>query len=105
MMAEFEDAEQLLEAAHKAHAAGYTRMDAYSPLPVEGLSEAVGFEGTQLPLIVLIGGILGGIGGFALQYWINVIDFPLNVGGKPLNSWPSFVPITFETTVLCAGLA
>jgi len=103
-MARFQSPEQLLEAALKARDAGYSRLDAYSTLPIEGLSEAVGLESTRLPLIVLISGILGGIGGFALQYWISVIDFPLNVGGRPFNSWPSFVPIMFETTVLCAAL-
>ncbi|MBI2816895.1 MAG: DUF3341 domain-containing protein [Acidobacteria bacterium] len=104
-MAEFEEAGELLVAAHKAREAGFTRLDAYSPLPIEGLSEAVGFESTRLPLIVLIGGIVGAIGGFALQYYIHVIEYPQNIGGRPFNSWPSFVPITFETTVLCAALA
>jgi hypothetical protein len=80
-------------------------MDAYSPFPIEGLAEVIGFKRTQLPLIVLIGGILGGIGGFYLQYWTSVIDYPLIVGGKPYNSWPAFIPVTFETTILGAALA
>jgi hypothetical protein len=104
LMAEFDTPEALLEAAQRAYDAGYRRMDAYSPFPVDGLAEAVGFRHTRLPLIVLIGGILGGIGGFWLQYWISVIDYPLNVGGKPYNSWPAFIPVTFETTVLAAAL-
>jgi hypothetical protein len=80
-------------------------MDAYSPFPIEGLAEVIGCKRTQLPLIVLIGGILGGIAGFYLQYWISVIDYPLIVGGKPYNSWPAFIPVTFETTILGAALA
>jgi hypothetical protein len=104
LMAEFDTPEALREAAQRTHDAGYRRMDAYSPFPVDGLAEAVGFRHTRLPLIVLIGGILGGVGGFLLQYWISVIDYPLNVGGKPYNSWPAFIPVTFETTVLAAAL-
>lgn len=80
-------------------------MDAYSPFPVEGLAEAIGFRRSRLPLIVLIGGIIGCVGGFYLQYWISVLDYPINVGGRPLNSWPSFIPVTFELTILAAALA
>ena len=105
VMAEFDNPEILSAAAERAHAAGYRRMDAYSPFPIEGLAEVIGFKRTQLPLIVLIGGILGGIGGFYLQYWTSVIDYPLIVGGKPYNSWPAFIPVTFETTILGAALA
>ena len=79
-------------------------MDAYSPFPVEGLAEAIGFHHTRVPLIVLIGGILGCVGGFFLQYWVAVIDYPINIGGRPLNSWPSFIPVTFELTILLAAL-
>ena len=105
VMAEFDNPDMLCAAAERAHAAGYRRMDAYSPFPIEGLAEVIGFKRTQLPLIVLIGGLLGGIGGFYLQYWISVIDYPMIIGGKPYNSWPAFIPVTFETTILGAALA
>jgi Protein of unknown function (DUF3341) len=104
LMAEFTDPEALLAATRRAFADGYRHMDAYSPLPIEGLAEALGFYKTRVPLIVLIGGIVGCVGGFYLQYWIAVIDYPINVGGRPLNSWPSFIPVTFELTVLLAAL-
>jgi hypothetical protein len=104
LMAEFATPEALVAAGRRAYAEGYRRMDAYSPFPVEGLAEAIGFRRNLLPLLVLIGGFLGCAGGFSLQYWISVIDYPLNVGGRPLNSWPSFIPVTFELTVLMAAL-
>jgi len=104
LMAEFDTPEDLLAAAKRAHAQGYRRMDAYTPFPVEGLSDAIGFHHTWLPLLVLIAGILGAIVGFASQYYATVIDYPLNVGGRPLNSWPSYIPITFEVTILFAAL-
>jgi hypothetical protein len=104
IMAEFDTPETLLEAAQRAYEAGYRRMDAYSPFPVDGLAEAIGFHKTRLPLLVLIGGIVGCVGGFYLQYWTAVIDYPLNIGGRPLNSWPMFIPVTFELTILVAGL-
>lgn len=105
IMAEFDNPSDLVAAARATYAAGYRRINGYSPYPIEELSEAIGFTRTSLPLIVLIGGILGGLGGFFMQYWTEVIDYPLNVGGKPYNSWPAFIPITFETTVLCAAFA
>jgi Protein of unknown function (DUF3341) len=105
LMAEFDSPEALLEASRRAFAEGFRRMDAYSPFPVDGLAEAIGFPRTRVPLIVLIGGIVGCIGGFWLQYWVSVIDYPINIGGRPLNSWPSFIPVTFELTILLAALA
>ena len=105
IMAEFDNPSDLVVAARQTYEAGYRRINGYSPYPIEELTEAIGFTRTTLPLIVLIGGILGGLGGFFMQYWIAVHDYPLNVGGKPLNSWPAFIPITFETTVLCAAFA
>jgi hypothetical protein len=104
LMAEFDGPEDLLEAARRTYAEGYRRLDAYSPFPVHGLAEAIGFQRTRLPLIVLCGGIAGGIGGYLLQYWISAIDYPLNIGGRPLHSWPAFVPVAFELTVLVAAL-
>jgi hypothetical protein len=105
LLAEFESEEDLLLAARQAFQAGYRRLDAFSPLPIEGLAEAVGFEKTQLPLVTLIGGVCGGLAGYGLQYYINVINFPLNIGGRPFHSWPAFIPVTFELTVLGAALA
>ncbi len=105
LLAEFHSAEELVEASKLAHQEGYRKLDAFSPFPVEGLSEAIGFHGTRLPIIVLCGGILGCCGGFFLQWWPNVIGYPLNIGGKPYDSWPAFIPITFEMTILFAALS
>lgn len=105
LMAEFGSAEALLAAARRAHAAGYRRVEGYSPFPVEGLAEAIGFEKTRVPLATLVGAIAGGLGGFFLQWYSAVVDYPVNVGGRPLDSWPEFIPVTFETTVLFAALA
>lgn len=104
LMAEFETPTDLVRACKAAYAEGYRDMDAYSPFPIEEASEAIGFHKSAVPLITLIGGILGGTSGFALQYWINVIAYPLNIGGKPYNSWPAFIVPTFEMTILFAGL-
>ena len=104
LMAEFDDVQQLVEAARRTREAGYRRYDAYTPIPVEELAEVMHAHDTRLPGLVLIGGILGGIGGYALQYWTSVIDYPINVGGRPLHSWPAFIPPTFETTILGAAL-
>jgi hypothetical protein len=105
LLAEFVEAENLVAAARRVHEAGYRRVECYSPLPVEGLAEAIGFHRSRMPLVVLIGGIVGGLAGFALQYYTTVVAYPLNIGGRPLFSWPSFVPVVFEMTVLFAALS
>src|SRR3954470_21348270 len=104
-LAEYKSPEALIEASQKAYARGYRRLDAFSPFPVEGLAEAIGFHRNRMPLIVLIGGILGGGGAYSMMYFSAVLNYPINVGGKPLHSWPAFIPITFELTVLAAALA
>ena len=104
LMAEFEEPTALVHAARGAHEEGYRKMDAYSPFPIEELTDAIGFNHTKLPLIVLIGGILGCLGGFALCYWVSTTAYPLNIAGRPLNSWPAFIPVTFECTILLAAL-
>ena len=106
IMAEFGDPTAVVVAARRANEAGYRKMDAYTPFPIEELAEALGYRSRgRLPKIVLLGGITGALGGFFLQYWCSVIAYPINIGGRPLNSWPSFIPITFETTVLLAALS
>jgi hypothetical protein len=103
-MGEFETPEQLLAAARKTREAGYKHVDAYTPFPIEGLAEAIGFRWTAVPLLTLIGGVGGGLTGFGLQYWCSAITYPLNIAGRPLNSWPAFIPVTFELTVLGASI-
>jgi hypothetical protein len=104
-MAEFEDPQALVAATSQARREGYRRMDAYSPFPIEELHEALGSPPSRLPLVVLVGGVFGCIGGYGLQYWAASIAYPLNIAGKPFNSWPMFIPITFECTILAASLA
>jgi hypothetical protein len=104
LMAEFDSAAALVDAAKLTHDSGYKKIDAYSPFPIEELSEVIGFHDRRLPLIVLCGGIIGCLAGFFFQYWTTVVDYPVNIGGRPLFSWPSFIPVTFETTVLGASL-
>jgi hypothetical protein len=105
LLAEFETPELLVEAAQRARQAGYRKLDAYTPFPVEGLAEALGYHRTGMPLVMFIGGMLGCIGGFGLQYWCAVVAYPIDVGGRPLNSWPSWIPVTFELTILISALA
>jgi len=104
LMAEFDSAEALLRAAERTHAAGYTKKDAFSPFPIHGLAETLGFRERSVAPIVLAGGLTGLTAGWGLEYWTSVIDYPLNVGGRPLHSWPAFIPPAFETTILGAAL-
>ena len=104
LMAEFGDPTTLVQAARRARAEGYRRMDAFSPFPIHELFDALDAHDRRLPLAVLGGGIAGMLGGFGLCYWTSVIAYPLNIGGRPFNSWPSFIPVTFETTILVAAI-
>lgn len=104
LLAEYADQHELLAAVRRARAEGYTAMEAYAPMPVEEVAHAIGHK-NRLPLIVLVGGALGAVAGFALQYWASVHAYPINVGGRPLNSWPAFIVVTFELAILFAALA
>ena len=103
LMAEFERPEDLRRAVRTVREQGYRRLDAYTPLPIDGLAEEMGVHFSWLPLIVLVSGIIGGAGGFLMQYYASVISYPIDIGGRPLNSWPAFIPVTFELTVLGAS--
>src|SRR3954466_2167371 len=105
IMAEFERHDQVLEAARHAYAQGYRQMDAYTPFPVEGLAEELGYHSTAVPLITIIGGVVGGLGAYFMQWYAMRILYPFNIGERPRNSWPMFIPITFELTVLIAALS
>lgn len=105
LLAEFDDVNDAIAAAQSAYAAGYRKMDAYAPFPVEELSEAIGFHKNGVALVCLVGGLLGCTGAFILQWWINTISYPVNIGGRPMNSWPSFIIVTFEMTILFSGLS
>jgi hypothetical protein len=105
LLAEYDNVPGLVSAAERAHQQGYRRMDTYSPFPIEPAAEAIGFHKNRVALAVLIGGLLGGIGGYSLEYWVSVLAYPINVGGKPWHSWPAFIPVTFECTVLGASIA
>ncbi len=105
LMAEFETPEAILAATRRAHEAGYRDMDAYTPYPVEGLATELGMPTTSVPFVVLVAGLVGAAAGFFMQYWSLAVDYPFNVGGRPHNSWPVFIPITFEVMVLVASFA
>src|SRR5438876_11657695 len=103
LVAEFGTDAELLRAAEKAYERGHRRMDGYAPFPIEGLAAALGKK-NRLPLLVLLGGIVGGSSGYFMEWFANVISYPINIGGRPLHSWPAFIPIAFELTVLGASL-
>jgi hypothetical protein len=103
LMAEFETAEELLDATKRTWQAGYREMDAYTPYPVEGLPRALGQTGTDVPFVVLLAGIVGACAGFFMQYWSMAVDYPFNIGGRPTNSWPVFIPVAFEMMILVAS--
>lgn len=105
LMAEFDNPSSLVAAARRTYEEGYRMINGYSPYPIEELSEAIGFSHTRLPLLVFMGGVIGCISGYLMQYYMEVIDYPINVGGRPFHSWPAFIPITFEMTVLFAAFA
>lgn len=105
LLAEFDSVDSVISAAHKVYGAGYRKIDAYSPFPLEELSEAIGFEKNGVALVCLVGGLLGCTAAYILQYWINTIAYPVNVAGRPLHSWPSFIIVTFEMTILFSGLS
>jgi hypothetical protein len=105
LMAEFDDVNDAITAAHRVYGAGYRKIDAYSPFPVEELSEAIGFHKNGVALVCLVGGLLGCTGAYVLQWWINTISYPINIGGRPFHSWPSFIIVTFEMTILFSGLS
>jgi hypothetical protein len=105
LMAEFASADDLLAAAKRVHEAGYKHAEAYSPFHVDGLAEALGFWRNRVPFFTFLGGLFGGVGGFYLQWYSAVVDYPVNIAGRPLDSWPMFVPVTFEMAVLGAAFA
>lgn len=104
VVGDFGSPKELVRAAKRAKEAGYSEVNAYTPFPVEGLPEALEFPKSKVPLLTLIGGLLGGLGGFGFEYWVSAISYPENIGGRSLNSWPAFIPVTFELTVLGASI-
>ena len=105
LMAEFHAPEEIVKAADAVYAAGYRKVDAYTPYPMEEVLDALHLHRTHVPKLALAGGLLGMAGGWALQYWSSVVEYPMNIGGRPFNSWPAFIVPTFETTVLGAAFA
>jgi hypothetical protein len=105
LMAEFADPGLLVHAAKRTYAEGYRNIDTFSPYPVEEAWEAIGHQDRRLSVIVLIGGLVGLLTGLGLQEWVHNIAYPINIAGKPLNSWPQFVPVIFELTILFAALS
>lgn len=105
LMAEFTHAVELVEATRRTREAGYSRIDAFTPYPIHDLPDALGFRRNRVPLIVLVGGIVGALTGYLMQYYASAVAYPVNVGGRPLHSWPAFIPVTFEMTVLIAALS
>ena len=104
VMAEFDSAQAVVDAARKTMADGYTRVEAYSPVPIEELNDIIHKRRTILPKLVLAGGLTGMGTGFALQYWASVIEYPMNVGGRPLASWTAFIVPSYELTILFSAL-
>jgi hypothetical protein len=105
LLAEFDDVNSAIVAARKTYEAGYRKIDAYAPFPVEELSEAIGFHKNGVALVCLVGGLLGCVGAYTLQWWINNVSYPINIGGRPFHSWPSFIIVSFEMTILFSGLS
>ena len=106
ILAEYGSAQELLEAVRKARRAGFNAIDAFTPFPVEAISEEVcNHQRSRVPLICLAGGIMGALGGWGLEFWTSTIDYPMNIGGKPYNSWPAFIPVIFECTILLASFS
>ena len=104
LMAEFSEPADVVAAARKVREAGYRKIDAFSPYPLEALTEALDLQHSRLPLLVLLGGVTGLVAGYGLEYWASVIEYPMNIGGRPFHSWPAFIPPAFETTILFAAL-
>ncbi|MFI5181959.1 MAG: DUF3341 domain-containing protein [Thermoanaerobaculia bacterium] len=105
VMAEYATPGDLVAAAKAVRTAGWRKVDAYTPFPIEALNDVLDLHHSKVPLVVLGGGIVGLVAGYGMQYWMSVVDYPLNIGGRPFHSWVAFIPPTFETTVLFAGIA
>src|SRR5690349_19972365 len=105
LMAEFENPSDLSKAAERTYAEGYRKIDAYTPFPIEEVADAIGFHRSGVPLVVLIGGLLGGLSGYLLQYWVAAINYTINIGGRPLTSWPASIVVSLAITIMFAGLS